>query len=208
MAILLVFSNATCNKEERVFRVDAPAASTVPAARVGPPILGTRPATMPATAPSPRPVRLNFESNAYSLAEGQRLYNAFNCVGCHAHGGGGIGPALMDDLWIHGSDPETIFGGIVDGWANGMPAFQGKIPDYQVWQLVAYVRSLSGISESRDAAPGRDDHMQAARPPNSATRVQPKNSTVELQELRRKQDAELSRLDWKSAATTQSSAPK
>ena len=41
------------------------------------------------------------------IAEGQRLYNAFNCVGCHAHGGGAIGPALMDDLWIHGSDPCT-----------------------------------------------------------------------------------------------------
>src|SRR5205085_7789429 len=105
------------------------------------PILGTRPAPMPAPAPAPRPVRHNYEANAYAISQGQRLFSAFNCVGCHAHGGGGIGPALMDDVWIHGSDPEIIFGGIVDGWPNGMPAFRGKIPDYQVWQLVAYVRS-------------------------------------------------------------------
>ena len=34
---------------------------------------------------------------------GRRLYDAFNCVGCHAHGGGGIGPPLMDDKWIYGT---------------------------------------------------------------------------------------------------------
>src|SRR5439155_11059933 len=137
-----------------------------------------------------------YEESAYQVSEGQKLYMSFNCVGCHFHGGGGIGPPLMDNEWIYGHDPQQIFASIVEGWPNGMPAFRGKIPDYQVWQLVAYVRSLSGISESRDAAPGRDDHMHAARPPNSATRVQPKTSTVELQELRRNQNAELSRLDW------------
>src|SRR4051812_816874 len=36
-----------------------------------------------------------FENNAYAVAEGQKLYEAFNCVGCHAHGGGAIGPPLM-----------------------------------------------------------------------------------------------------------------
>ena len=196
VAVLLSLWAISCKKEERVFRVDPPSANTVAKARVGAPILGTLPATMPATRPSPRPVRHNYESNAYAIAEGQRLYSAFNCVGCHAHGGGGIGPALMDDIWIHGSDPEIIFGGIVDGWPNGMPAFAGKIADYQVWQLVAYVRSLSGISDSRDAAPGRDDHMRAVRPANSASPGRARISTVELQDLRRQQNAEFNRVGW------------
>ncbi|HEV8292769.1 MAG TPA: cytochrome c, partial [Tepidisphaeraceae bacterium] len=127
----------SCEREDRDFHVDPPSANTAAAARVGPPIAATLPATMPSINTLSPPVRHNYEKNAYAIAEGQRLYNAFNCVGCHAHGGGGIGPALMDELWIHGSEPEVIFGGIVDGWPDGMPAFRGKIPDYQVWQIVA-----------------------------------------------------------------------
>src|SRR5205809_5945187 len=69
--------------------------------------------------PPPRPTLFPyttlFRSNAYALGEGQRLYKQMNCVGCHFHGGGGIGPALMDDEWIYGSDPAQIFTTIVEG---------------------------------------------------------------------------------------------
>ena len=65
----------------------------------------------------------------------------------------------MDDKWIYGSQPDQIFSTIVEGRPNGMPSFRGKLPDYQVWQLAAYVRSLSGQAP-KDAAPGRDDDMQ------------------------------------------------
>src|SRR5690242_3579562 len=43
-----------------------------------------------------------YEQNAYALARGEELFRAFNCVGCHAHGGGGMGPALMDAKWRYG----------------------------------------------------------------------------------------------------------
>jgi cytochrome c oxidase cbb3-type subunit III len=109
----------------------------------------------------------NLQGRAYDLSEGKRLYSQFNCVGCHAHGGGAIGPALMDGQWVYGSDPVQIYASIVEGRPNGMPAFGGKIPDHQVWQLVAYVRSLSGLAP-KDAAPVRDDHMQV-RPAESLT---------------------------------------
>jgi cytochrome c oxidase cbb3-type subunit III len=103
-----------------------------------------------------------YEESAYAVGEGKRLYSAFNCVGCHAHGGGGIGPALMDAKWIYGSHPEQIYSTIVQGRPNGMPSFAGKIPDYQVWELVAYVRSLSGQLPS-DVAPGRSDEIQVKK---------------------------------------------
>jgi cytochrome c oxidase cbb3-type subunit 3 len=99
-----------------------------------------------------------YDHNAYALSEGQRLFNWMNCSGCHANGGGGMGPALMDDKWIYGSDPANIFATIVEGRPNGMPSFRGKLTDDQVWELVAYVRSLSGLTR-RDAMPSRDDHM-------------------------------------------------
>jgi hypothetical protein len=42
-----------------------------------------------------------------------------------------------------------------------MPAWRGKIPVYQVWQLVAYVESLKG-DRSISSPPGpREEHLQA-----------------------------------------------
>jgi cytochrome c oxidase cbb3-type subunit 3 len=58
-----------------------------------------------------------------------------------------------------------------------MPAFGGKIPEYQLWQLVAYVRSLSG-QQPATAAPGRNDHMTGPSPPNSVPYETPKLTTV------------------------------
>jgi cytochrome c oxidase cbb3-type subunit 3 len=66
----------------------------------------------------------------------------------------------MDDVWIYGSAPENIYATIVEGRPNGMPSFRGKIPDSQIWQIVAYVRSMSGLA-SQGAAPARSDHMHA-----------------------------------------------
>ena len=126
----------------------------------------TRLTDLQAGAPSqPGTVDNPLRDNAFALSEGKRLYGAYNCVGCHAKGGGAIGPALMDHRWIYGSRPDQIYSTIVEGRPNGMPAFGGRIPDQQVWQIVAYVQSLSG-SVSKAAAPGRDDDMNAARPEN------------------------------------------
>jgi cytochrome c oxidase cbb3-type subunit 3 len=104
-------------------------------------------------------VRNLSEERAYDLSEGRRLYIAYNCNGCHSNGGGGIGPALMDSDWIYGSHPENIHSTIVEGRPNGMPSFGGKIPDYQIWEIAAYVRSLSGLAPAT-ASNSREDHMQ------------------------------------------------
>ncbi len=101
-----------------------------------------------------------YEENAYTIAEGKRLFEWYNCTGCHAHGGGGSGPALMDSTWIYGSQPGQIYATIVQGRPNGMPAWGGRIPEYQVWELVAYVRALGGLVP-KTAAPGRSDDLSA-----------------------------------------------
>jgi cytochrome c oxidase cbb3-type subunit 3 len=126
--------------------------------------------------PQPPPHVLSpYQENAHGMGEGKRLYAAYNCNGCHAQGGGGIGPALMDDTWIYGYAPDQIYSTIVQGRPNGMPAFGGRIPDQQVWQLVAYVQSLSGQTP-QDAAPGRDDDMSAKKPEMRKEREQPKQT--------------------------------
>ena len=103
-----------------------------------------------------------YEGNAQAISEGQRLFEQYNCAGCHFHGGGGIGPALMDDEWTYGSSPANIYTSIAEGRPNGMPSWGGHIPDYQIWELVAYVRSLGGF-ESRVATASRSDEMQAKK---------------------------------------------
>jgi cytochrome c oxidase cbb3-type subunit 3 len=130
----------------------------------------TRPQSALGSGEQPTPVA--FEANAFHLSEGKRLFGWFNCSGCHANGGGGMGPALMDEKWIYGSSIESIHATIRDGRPNGMPSFRDKIPDDQIWELAAFVRSLAGQAPS-SAAPSRNDDMMAHpsenRLPNAAT---------------------------------------
>jgi len=89
-----------------------------------------------------------------------------------------MGPPLMDDKWIYGSAPANIFATIVEGRPNGMPAFGGKLANDQVWRLVAYVRSLSGLVH-QDAASGRSDHMQVKKPEMATDRETPTSTKAE-----------------------------
>jgi cytochrome c oxidase cbb3-type subunit 3 len=111
------------------------------------------------------------------VSEGKRLYNQMNCSGCHFQGGGGIGPPLMDAEWIYGSAPQNIFETIVEGRPNGMPAFHGKLGNDQVWQLVAYVRSMSGLLV-KDVASGRNDDMQVRSQEQSTPKAAPQPSAA------------------------------
>jgi len=104
-----------------------------------------------------------YEHNAHAVSAGKRLWTWYNCSGCHANGGGGSGPALMDDVWIYGGDAGTIYRTIAEGRPNGMPAFGSRIPQDQIWQLAAYVRSMAGLG-SADAAPNRDDAFLTRTP--------------------------------------------
>ena len=104
-----------------------------------------------------------YREDAASVSNGQSAYENFNCVGCHQHGGGGIGPALMDDEWLYGSSPLQIYRSISEGRPNGMPAFRQKIPETQLWQLVSYVRALGALVPSV-RLPARTDHFQSIPP--------------------------------------------
>jgi cytochrome c oxidase cbb3-type subunit 3 len=77
-----------------------------------------------------------------------------------------MGPALTDSAWIYGSEPHNIFATIVQGRPNGMPSFGNHIPEDQVWQIVAYVRSMSGQLRT-DVAPGRPDSIAGYQKPES-----------------------------------------
>jgi cytochrome c oxidase cbb3-type subunit III len=172
IALVSVCCFQSCKREERDFKVPPPDAGTVFKLSVTDFEAGgstTQPAGVAGY------VNNSYEENAYAVSNGQTLYNQFNCVGCHSHGGGGMGPPLMDEQWIYGSRPEQVFATIVEGRPNGMPAWRNRIPAYEIWQIAAYVRSMSGLT-NKNAAPGRDDHMGSSTPPSSAETSHPKQS--------------------------------
>ena len=86
------------------------------------------------------------------IAAGKQLFAAMNCNGCHFNGGGGIGPPLMDNVWIYGDSIENIAATIREGRPNGMSSFRGFLPEEQIWQVAAYVRSLSNPPAGQTAA--------------------------------------------------------
>ena len=117
-----------------------------------------------------------YDDNAWGTTEGKRLFNWMNCSGCHANGGGGMGPPVMDDIWTYGSEPEQIYKTIVEGRPNGMPSFRDRLTAQQVWQITAYVRSLSGLTP-KGARAARDDHMMMKPAEAQTPNAKPKQST-------------------------------
>jgi len=161
MAALILVNS--CRREDRLLRQPPPANDTLNTVQIS----GLNPGAN--SIPTP-PSSNMYQESAYAVAEGQKLFEEYNCVGCHAHGGGGIGPPLMDQAWIYGSEPGNIFATIMQGRPNGMPSFRNRIPQYQVWEIVAYVRSLSGLLP-KGVSPSRSDEMNV-KPSESSTPMQ------------------------------------
>ena len=150
--LLSVVMLTACKREQRSLRDEpaqravfsaAPESSLVPGGKLGKVI-----------------VKSPAEGNAYSISQGQKLYSFYNCSGCHGeHGGGGIGPPLMESKLHYGSDPDNIFDTISKGRPNGMPNWGARIPESQIWQIVAFVKSLSG-GEPKNASNARPDTIE------------------------------------------------
>lgn len=146
-----------CDREEHHSRAK-PIGETVPAGESAPTIFPGN------SNPPPLDMRASlYDNNANAISKGQQLYLQMNCVGCHSHGGGGMGPPLMDDQWRYGGRIDQIATTIAEGRPNGMPSWRGKLTDDQIWDLAAYVRSLSGLP-SKDAVSSRSESMSAGTP--------------------------------------------
>jgi cytochrome c oxidase cbb3-type subunit 3 len=171
---LMMMAMPACEREQRNFReplsaIPGGAAPPTSSFQPGPPVQSAS-------------IGRRYEKRAYDVSEGKRLFSQFNCVGCHGRGGGGIGPALMDQDWIYGGATDQIVSSILQGRPNGMPAYGGRLVPQQVWQLAAYVRSLSGLV-AKDVAPGRDDAMQVTAQEQQTTERTPATSGTPSQSV-------------------------
>jgi len=151
-ALACVIALTGCQRERRDLRPAPPQAAIYgDAAREG--------TLQPGGVLPARAVAYPASQNALAISEGQRLFAWYNCTGCHSHGGGGIGPPLIKEHWIYGGEPENIFETLVKGRPNGMPTWGGRIPEYQMWQIVAYIRSMNHL-EPQSASPARADSLE------------------------------------------------
>jgi cytochrome c oxidase cbb3-type subunit III len=167
MTLALAMTLGACQREDRDYRPDPAVGDVEPQITMS---SNTPGPSVPTAEASEQGIR--YEANAYQISQGKQFYTWFNCNGCHANGGGGSGPPLMDDSWIYGSSIDNIVRTILEGRPNGMPSFRGKLTDDQVWQIAAFVRSMSGNVPS-DAAPGRNDDLSPHPPEGQLPKQDP-----------------------------------
>jgi cytochrome c oxidase cbb3-type subunit III len=128
--------------------------STVPEADSGPGSVAVTSLFPNDVAPPPQAaIGAQFEENKRAIADGEQLFGQMNCSGCHFNGGGGMGPALMSGNWRYGGQMDQIYESIAQGRPNGMPSWQYVLPPQQIWELAAYVKSLSAPAPGESVKP-------------------------------------------------------
>jgi mono/diheme cytochrome c family protein len=103
-----------------------------------------------------------------AIVAGRQLFTGMNCSGCHSgYAGGGMGPNLRDSLWIYGSSDANLYATIAEGRPNGMPAWGERLPKQQIWQIIAYLRTLG--SDAEPVKPPTPTRTTASRNPAGAS---------------------------------------
>ncbi|HEU0149608.1 MAG: cytochrome c oxidase cbb3-type subunit [Bradyrhizobium sp.] len=159
--LLCVLTLAGCEREERELRLDPPVADALDKIALMPSrIAGAPPKVYYA-------LNQSYETNAYNLSEGKRLYSWFGCKSCHGDGEGGIGPSFLDGWWLYGPEMVSIYASIRDGRPHGMPAFKDKMTTEEIWQLAGYVQTIGAYS-AKTGATSRNDEKQTRPAENRA----------------------------------------
>jgi cytochrome c oxidase cbb3-type subunit III len=108
-------------------------------------------------------------SDAAGIAAGKAIYTQ-SCVACHAaDGGGGIGPNLTDDYWLHGATMNDVYKTIKIGYPEkGMQSWQAMYNPAQMKDLASFVKSLQGSKPANPKAPQGDPVSGTATPAAAA----------------------------------------
>jgi mono/diheme cytochrome c family protein len=89
-----------------------------------------------------------------TIAMGEAIFQSI-CFACHGKGGGGgIGPNLTDDYWLHGNSTKDILLTIKNGVPEkGMKSWKYDFGPADIGKLVAYIRSIKGTQPANAKAP-------------------------------------------------------
>jgi cytochrome c oxidase cbb3-type subunit III len=88
-----------------------------------------------------------FDESSESISAGKSIFET-NCAACHAaDGGGGVGPNLTDEFWIHGGSVRDVFSVIKYGVVEkGMIPWQDQLSPEQIQQVSSYILTLKGTT--------------------------------------------------------------
>lgn len=118
------------------------------AASSAPPPVPTSVGPVPGAGEKPARRVNPYANSVPAMVEGRTLFVRMNCSGCHGgRAGGGMGPSLRDADWLYGSSDAQVFDSIAEGRGKGMPSWGTRLPEDQIWKLVAYVKSLRTPNE-------------------------------------------------------------
>jgi len=83
-----------------------------------------------------------FHGDRLSATEGEQIFVAMNCDGCHGGGAvGWVGPSLVDGRWRYGGTDGAVFHSIFYGRPRGMPAYGGVLSPEAIWKVVTYLQA-------------------------------------------------------------------
>lgn len=115
-----------------------------------------------------------FADDHEAVEAGEALFQT-NCVACHGETGMGDGPAaenlepkpatLADGEMMGTLSDGYLYwrvskGGMTEPFNSAMPAWEAAFTEDQRWQIVSYVRSLSGAAEHMEDEHVEDEHME------------------------------------------------
>src|SRR3989442_9979002 len=83
-----------------------------------------------------------FHGDQRSAQEGEGIFVAINCDGCHGGGATGwVGPSLVDGRWRYGGTDGALYQSIFYGRPKGMPAYGGILSASAIWKIISYIRA-------------------------------------------------------------------
>ncbi len=118
-------------------------------------------------------VVLNPRNNPEDVIAGAEIFRS-NCVACHGvEGKGNSGPALATDEYKHGQSDWAMYQNIRNG-IDGTNMLAMPLDDAEIWQSIAYIRSLS-VSTVKAEIPKELDYSDVTTERLLNTRQEPGN---------------------------------
>ena len=104
-----------------------------------------------------------FDESGAALSSGKSIFEA-NCAACHASdGGGGVGPNLTDEYWIHGGSIQDVFKIIKYGVVSkGMVPWEDQLSPVEIQQVSSFILSLKGSTPANPKDPQGELFVQEA----------------------------------------------
>lgn len=90
---------------------------------------------------------VELDNSAVALGAGNTIFQS-NCAACHAaDGGGGVGPNLTDQYWLHGGDIKDVFKVVKYGVIEkGMVPWEDQLSPKEIQDVSSYIISLQGTT--------------------------------------------------------------